>query len=316
MEYALSNEEELQWTWLTYRNDQKIGTFQGLDKLIAITRTSRQVHWESQNMVWKFNTFKFYDGYFGDDYSDNFINIEGHSTHVGLRLAGSIHTCQIFLRSLSFTTFELVKSKIEFRVIFPSKSRNIVRCFQLISNLGNAHPGVVPKIKVFDWTVRARRRNGRMLVSADEVASFLLKGQELQDPLTRAGFDAKDRGLGVDIRKANFLFLVWPLMNFITPCLSDKEVGKDCVHHFNIHSKLCITLYPSSSLPGTICLHGRSLPPYSSSSSHPNHGSQIHSSIPSKPPLSIMVSTTISPHHTSPHHNHPNPNPNLARQST
>lgn len=58
-EFVLRSDNPLEFKWVAYAATKMKGIFEGLRRLTALTRTSKQVHIELSNMVWRVNTFYF-----------------------------------------------------------------------------------------------------------------------------------------------------------------------------------------------------------------------------------------------------------------
>ncbi|KAF2631359.1 hypothetical protein BU25DRAFT_454815 [Macroventuria anomochaeta] len=57
--YVLKYDMPLEFRWLTYKPTEKKGTFPGLSRLTALSRTSKQLQAELSSIVWTVNTFQF-----------------------------------------------------------------------------------------------------------------------------------------------------------------------------------------------------------------------------------------------------------------
>jgi hypothetical protein len=97
-EYALTSEEPLYWYWTYFGSGEEVGRFNGLMRLTALCRVSKQLHAELWPVVWKVNTFSFEEDNFGMSYLRHIIHSQVPHGPFGPRIVNVSDAYDFFLR--------------------------------------------------------------------------------------------------------------------------------------------------------------------------------------------------------------------------
>ncbi|KAF1919495.1 hypothetical protein BDU57DRAFT_512629 [Ampelomyces quisqualis] len=149
-EYELAQDASLRWQWSTCKSEKKVGSFQGIHELTALSHVSRQIYPEASNIVYKVNTVAFQRSGFGNAFRASDSGLSYMQTI--RKMIDASMTYHFFIRQVSFTTRKNMKTII-FNVLLLPTTENIPFHLQVISELARLTLYARIVVQATNWTV-------------------------------------------------------------------------------------------------------------------------------------------------------------------
>jgi hypothetical protein len=151
-EYALAQDEPLRWYWSTYQSDKKVGSFQGIEELTALSRVSQQLYSETANIVWKVNTVAFQYTCLGDAFHAAFWSLPSFMRTIRKETLDVSMSYRFFLSKVPDIIRKNLKTAI-FCILLPPITDDIAFHLHFLSGLAKLTPYMRIVIQATNWSV-------------------------------------------------------------------------------------------------------------------------------------------------------------------
>lgn len=139
--YALTADQPLEFRWITYTATKKIGGFEYIDRLTALTRVSKAVRKETADVVWMLNTYKF-----GMQTRDTFINYDHHIEFSDLK-----QVLEIFIRFGERKSLAKINIWLEWYIFDWRIFEQLTKVDQMIRSLSIRQPKATWRLYDIGW---------------------------------------------------------------------------------------------------------------------------------------------------------------------
>lgn len=184
--YAMTADVPLKWMYTTCTADRMVGTFRHIDQLTALSRTSKAVYRETNDLVWKHNQLEF------DPLNSGFAYTLPGFKATDRTMARAAHKAlKLFYKNAPAKVIHDVEI-VYLRVKLPHNNHQYIKptkmMYQLFCLISQQYPEF--KIRIIDhaWSLGILPRPGGRLedLQEDQLTYFLLNRGEWHKSLTQA----------------------------------------------------------------------------------------------------------------------------------